>query len=450
MPVPKALMSLALPTILSQIIAMLYNIADMFFVGIANDPNKTAAVSFAYTLSWLSMGIANLFGIGGGSLVSRLLGVKNDAEAKNVSSFSFYGCIITTVLYIGVIALFEEKILYLIGASEETLDFARQYVFWVVIVGSIPAVVNATLANLLRSEGFAQQSSFGLGFGAVLNIILDPVCMFLVFPKGQEVTGAAIATMSSNMIATVYFIVVILRLKDRTVLSLSPKHIRLRRDYVGQIFAIGLPSAMGCILACASNIVLNKLMSYYGTTQQAAIGIVKKVDMLPMNVGMGLCQGMMPLVAYNYSAKNYKRMRAVANFARLCGIVFAAACIVLFESLARPIVNIFINDTATLDYGADFLRIACIAVPLMITNFQMNFMFQAMGKGLQSLILNSCRQGLFNIPCLFLLNYLFGEYGLVWAQLMADMLTLIISFALYRSVQRQLDAEEREMEAIEA
>lgn len=188
---------------------------------------------------------------------------------------------------------------------------------------------------------------------------------------------------------------------------------------------------------------INHLASGYGDIPVAAFGIVKKIDMLPMNVGMGLCQGMMPLVAYNYAAKNYKRMNAVGNFARFCGIGFAALCIVVFEIFSHGLIQLFINDAETVELGADFLRIACLATPFMITNFQMSYTFQAMGKGTESLILSSCRQGIINIPLLIAMNIWFGLYGIIWTQLLADGITLAISFGLYTRIHKKLKLEER-------
>ena len=442
MPVPKALATLAVPTIISQLITMIYNLADTFYIGRSNDPYKVAAVSLTYVLVFVFNALSNLFGVGGGSLISRLLGQQKDGEAKKVCAFSFYGTIAVAALYsLGCLVL-TEPLLRLLGASDNTVGYASSYILWVVIVGGIPATLSMTMAHLLRSEGYAKQASFGLGLGGVLNILLDPLFMFVLLGPGMEVSGAAIATMLSNVCALLYFFVTFARLRGRTMLSLSPKHVASGSRYVGKIFATGFPSALGSLLSSAANITINKLTSLYGDFPLAAMGIVKKIDMLPMCVSMGLCQGMMPLVAYNYASGNYVRMRSVSNWARLCGMGFAGLCIVCYELFARRLVGLFINEPETLAYGIDFLRICCLATPLMVCNFQMTYTFQAMGKGPQSLLLASCRQGLINIPLLFLLNRLFGLYGVVWTQLVSDGITLVISFALYQRVYRRLTAGE--------
>jgi Na+-driven multidrug efflux pump len=269
-----------------------------------------------------------------------------------------------------------------------------------------------------------------------MNIILDPVFMFLILERGNEVKGAAMATMISNVIVLIYFIAVHFKMRASSVISLDPKKMRLPRNYVSQVLAVGIPSALGSLLACISNIVINNMASgysyLYGDVPVAAIGIAKKIDMLPMNVGFGLCQGMMPLVAYNFASGDHKRMRAIARTARNSAMIFAGFCILLFQLFAPQIASIFNGHAETVKMSTDFLRILCLAVPLMLFNLQISFTFQAMGMGKQSLILSSLRQGVVNIPLLFVMNAAFGLYGIVWTQLISDVITAVVSYALYR------------------
>lgn len=431
MPVPKALATLAVPTIISQLITMVYNLADTFFIGSTKDPYKVAAATLAYTLFFILNALSNLFGIGGGSLISRMLGDNKPEEAKKVCAFSFYGSIFVALLYSILCLIFMDPLLNLLGASKYTIDYAASYTFWVVVIGGIPAMLSLTMSHLLRSEGYASQASFGLGMGGVLNIVLDPMFMFVILPAGQEVTGAAIATMLSNITALLYFAVIFAKLHNHTVLSVNPRRIIPGSHYAGTIFAVGFPSAIGNLLSCVSNMVINKLASGYGDIPVAALGIVKKIEMLPMNVGMGLCQGMLPLVAYNYAAKNFKRMKDTVKKASLSGMGFAVLCVIVFELFAQTSIQIFIDDPDTIAMGMIFLRINCLATPMMICNFHISFMFQAVGKGPQSLILSSCRTGLVQIPMLFFMNAVVGLYGLAWTQVISDGVTLIIALILY-------------------
>ena len=435
-PVPKALATLAIPTIISQLITMIYNLADTFFIGMANDPSQTAASSLAFTLVFMMNCLPNLFGVGGGSLISRLMGEKKDDEAGGVASFSFYSTLVTSAVYSLIVLAFMDPMLRFLGATDSSIVFARQYAFWVVVIGAVPATLSMTMAHLLRSEGFASKASVGLGLGGVMNIILDPIFMFVILEPGNEVRGAAIATMLSNVIVLIYFVFIYLQIRKKTVLSLNPRKAFLKKHHLISVFAVGVPSALGSLLACLSNIVINNLASsysdIYGDVPVAAIGIAKKIDMLPMNVGFGLSQGMMPLVAYNFASGDHKRMRAIARAARNTGMAFAGFCIILFQLFAPQIAGIFNGHQQTVEMSTDFLRILCIAVPFMIFNLQISFTFQAMGMGKQSLILSSLRQGVVNIPLLFIMNHFFGLYGIVWTQLISDVITAVISYAVYR------------------
>lgn len=449
-PVPKALATLAIPTIISQLISMIYNLADTFYIGLANDPSQTAASSVAFTLMFMLNCIPNLFGVGAGSLISRLLGEKKDKDAGGVASFAFYCTLIVTAIYSAAVLVFMNQMLNFLGATSSSLPYAQQYAFWVVVIGGIPAALSMTMSHLLRSEGYASKASFGLGLGGVMNIILDPVFMFLVFEPGNEIKGAAIATMLSNVITLVYYVAIYFKIRKKTVLSLSPRKALIPKRLVVPVLAVGIPSALGSFLACVSNIVINNLASsystLYGDVPVASIGIAKKIDMLPMNVGFGLCQGMMPLVAYNFASGDHKRMREFSRVTRTAAMVFAAACIILFQLLATQICAIFNGHAETVAMSTDFLRILCLSVPFMLFNLQISFSFQAMGMGKQSLILSSLRQGVINIPLLFVMNHFFGLYGIVWTQLISDIITGIISYAVYHhSIGKLMSESKKEL-----
>jgi len=438
MPVGKALLTMAIPTIVSQLITMIYNVADTFFIGMSNDPYKVAAAGLVGILFFILNALANLFGVGGGSLLSRLLGERRENDARRVGAFSFYGSFAIAAAYALICFLFTEPLARLLGASDNTVGYATSYLFWAVVVGSIPSTLSLTMSHLLRSAGYSKESGTGLAIGGISNIILDPLFMFVFLPAGNEVTGAAIATMLSNVISFLYFLFIYYRLKGKTVLSVSPKYAHLEKNLILAIFSIGLPSALTALLANLTAIIKNNLTASYGDIEVAAYGIVMKADMLPLNIGMGLCQGMMPLVAYNYAAQNYPRMRSFTRAAQISGMLTACFFIVIFEILAPQIIWLFIRNEATIGYGTTFLRIACLATPFMISNFQKIYCLQAMGKGKESLLLGVCRQGLFAIPILLLMNHLAGLYGVVSAQLISDALTFILSTLIYRRVYLRL------------
>ncbi len=445
-PIAKALAAMAIPTIISQLISMIYNMADTIFIGMTDDPYKVAAAGVVGNVFFVMSAFTNLFGVGGGSLMSRLLGISREEEAKRVCSFSFYGSLLIGIICSVVAFLFADPISFLLGASQNTIGYCREYIFWTVFVGGIPMIVSVAMSHLLRSAGYSGKSSFGLALGGVMNIILDPIFMFVVLPSGNEVTGAAIATMFSNVIALLYFLFEFLRLRKKSVLTLSPKLMIPSRASIGSVFAIGLPSTLSAMLAATAAILKNNLASGHSDIELAALSIVVKIDMLPLNIGMGLCQGMMPLVAYNYAAANYKRMNSFIKASQLTGMIMAGTCILAFEIFAEPIVRIFIGDATTIAYGKDFLRIACLATPFMISNFQKNFCLQAMGKGKESLLLAICRQGLVYIPILLVANHFLGIYGVVGSQLVSDMITFVITTIVYGSIYKKLVVEAKATE----
>ena len=348
-PVAKALATLAIPTIISQLITMVYNLADTLFIGMSNDPYKVAAASVVSVLFFMLTALSNLFGVGGGSLLSRLLGEKRDEDARRVGAFSIYGSLVIAGIYSVICFFFTEPLARLLGASDNTVGYASNYLFWVVVVGGIPSTVSMTMSHLIRSAGYSKESGTGLAIGGISNIVLDPLFMFVLLPEGNEVTGAAIATLLSNTITLVYFLFVYYRLRGKTVLSVSPKYAHLEKSLIVGILSIGLPSALTALLANITSIVKNNLTANYGDVELAAYGIVMKADMLPLNIGMGLCQGMMPLVAYNYAAKNYPRMRSFTKAAQVSGMATACVFIAIFEILAPQILWIFIRDEATID-----------------------------------------------------------------------------------------------------
>ena len=437
-PVVKALLTMAVPTIVSQLITMIYNLADTFFIGMTNDPYKVAAASVVSILFFVLTSLANLFGVGGGSLMSRLLGEKKEDDAKRVGVFSIYGSLGIAIIYSLLCLIFTEPLARILGASDNTIGYASSYLFWVVVIGAIPSTLSMTMSFLLRSAGYSKESGIGLAIGGVTNIILDPLFMFVILQPGNEVTGAALATLLSNVISLLYFLIVYYRLRGKTILSISPKHIKISKRYIIDILAIGLPSALTGFLANLTHIIKNNLTSSYGDIELAAYGIVQKADMLPLNIGMGLCQGMMPLVAYNYASKNYSRMKSFTIMAQIIGMAIAIVCIILFELFAPQITWLFIKDKATIEYGTKFLRIACLATPFMIANFQKIYCLQAMGKGKESLLLGILRQGLVAIPTIFIMNHYFMLVGVVSAQLLSDAITFIFSTLIYQNVYRKL------------
>ena len=420
------------PAVTSQLIVLIYNMADTFFVGQTGNPYMVAATSLILPVFNITLCLAGLAGIGGGSLISRLLGQGREEEARRVSAFSLYLGLCIAALFAVGIGVFMEPVLNLLGAGENTYTYARQYALCVIVTGGVPTVLSNVLANLIRSVGRSKEASAGIILGGLLNIALDPLFMFVLLPDGYEVLGAGLATCLSNCTAFLFFVVVLLRMGRSSVITFSPRGGMPQKTSIAAIFGVGIPSAVATFLFDLDYVIIDKLMVSYHDLALAAVGIVLKVERFPLNVGIGICQGMLPLVAYNYSAGNKQRMEDTIRLARGLGLVIAGISIVLYELFAVQFAHLFISDAQTVALASQFLRIRVLATPLMFLSFFTVYLFQAFGKGRISLFLGVTRWLVFNIPMLFLLNAIFGMFGIVWSQVTADTLTVLLSFYVYR------------------
>ena len=437
MSVPKALAVMAIPTVISQIIALIYNMADTWFIGMTDNPYMVAATSLVGTVYLLTAGVANLFGVGGGSLVVRLMGQKDPEEARKVASLSLVMAGGAALAFSLICLGFMNPLLRLLGASDMTIGYARQYLLCVVIIGGLPTVLSSTMSAMLRNVGCSKEAGFGIGLGGILNIVLDPIFMFLILPDGWEVLGAALATMLSNVIAFLYFVCIYRRVSGEGLLAIPRRIEKIRPDSMASIFSVGVPAAMGLVLYDLTNMVINRLSSAHGDLELSAIGIVLKVERLPQNVCIGICLGMMPLIAYNYAAKNRERMMAVFRAARVAGCAVCLVSLVLYRSFAGGIIELFISEPATVAFGTEYLRIRSFAAIFMFLSFHVVHFMQAVNQGRTSLVLAAIRQLCLNIPLLLLLDHLFGMTGVVWTQTVADTLNVAASYLIFHSVRKR-------------
>lgn len=390
-----------------------------------------AASSLVLTIFLMIAAIANLFGVGGGSLAVRLLGRRDEEEAERVASLSLVLAAATALVFSLLCLAFMNPLLRFLGASDNTIGYARQYLLFVVVIGGLPTVLSNTMSAMVRNIGHSREAGFGLGMGGVLNVVLDPIFMFVLLPDGYQVAGAAIATMLSNVVTLAYFILVYRRLGGSTVLALPRRVEKIRRDSLRSLFSVGIPAAMSLLLFDLTNIVINRLASGHGDIELAAMGIVLKVERLPLNIGIGICLGMTPLVAYNFAAKNHGRMRDFFKAARLAGLVVSLLCVVFYRLGAPYIIRAFIDDADTVRFGTQFLQSRCYATPFMFLSFHMVHFMQAVDRGNVSFLLAVIRQLFLNIPLLFLMDALLGMSGIVWAQLVADGVNVVISYIIY-------------------
>ena len=432
--VPKAVAKFAIPTILSQLVTLLYNLADTFFVGHTNDPSQVAALTLSFPLFMTLTMVGNLFGIGANSYISRSLGQGERERASKASTFAFYGALVGVLVIIAVLCIFMTPILTVIGAiTPETFQATKAYLSWTVLYGGIPTVAALMLGHLIRSEGNTKQASIGMALGGILNIGLDYVFVPVL---GLGAKGAGIATCISNVIAFLYLLWVVLRTKS-TVIILNPKKLRIEAQIVKQVILVGIPAAAIIVLGSTANIVLTHFMSAYGDVSIAAFGIVQKIGSIAIQITVGLTQGIMPLLGYCYGANDIKRMKAINSFSFFLLGCYAALCVIVVEIFAKPLIMLFISETATVEKGVQFLRIWFFCAPGMCFTNLFSSIFQAMGKWVQSLLLSVIRQAGLLFPLLVIMNAFVGEIGLVCAQPVADTVTLILGIVFYVVLMRK-------------
>ncbi len=432
----RALAVMALPTVASQMIILLYNLADTWFIGRTNDPCMIGASSLGLTVYLAVTALANVFGTGGGSLMARLTGEKRTEDARRVVSYSIGAAALSALAFSLLVLIFLTPLLRLLGASENTLAYGRQYVFTTTVLGGIPTVLSMCMPQLLRNAGYAREAGIGVGLGSLLNVLLDPLFMFLLLPRGSEVLGAGIATMLSNLVSLAYFLLVYRRLRDKTVLVLPRRLERLTGEEKRSLYSVGIPAAFAIFLFDLVTIVTNRLAAAYGDVSLAAMGIVLKLERIPLNVGLGVCLGMVPLVAYNYGSGDRQRMKRFLTLSRRAVLCFSCLCALLFWVFAGPAVGLFIADPETILRGKAFLMGRCFALPFMMIGYHIVNYMNAVDKGKVSFLLALVRHIALIIPVMLAMDRLWGLTGLTWSQLTADLLNAVIACLVFRRVDR--------------
>lgn len=435
MTVPRAVAKLAVPTVLSQLVVLIYNLADAFFVGHTNDPSQIAALTVSFPIFMCLTMVANLFGIGANSFMSRSLGEKKPENARKASTFGFYGSFIAVGILILILNIFNGPIFRMAGAvTDSTFDHTSSYLFWTFTLGGIPTVGSMVLAHLIRSEGNTRQASIGVALGGILNILLD-----WLFVSGfrMGIGGAGIATCISNVISCLYLLTVALRTRD-SVITLNPLKLRFEKNIVSSVILVGIPAAAVIILGTVANVLLTNSMSSYGDISIAAQGTVQKVGSVGIQITVGLTQGIMPLLGYCYGAGNMKRFKAVNKLSFVVLALYAGLCIALAEIFAEPILHIFTSEAQTVEKGISFIRIWFLCVPGMCFTNLFGAIFQSMGRWLQSLLLSVFRQLVVLIPLLIILKNYGGELGLMCAQPIADTFTLVIGIVMYIFIMKKM------------
>lgn len=442
MPIPRAVAKLAVPTILSSLVTVLYNLADTYFVGMLNNSVQNAAVTLAAPLILAFNAVNNLFGVGSSSMMSRALGSRDYETVHRSSAFGFYCSIFCGLLFSLLYVVFQPFVLTILGADTTTAEATAGYLRWTVACGAAPTILNVVMAYLVRAEGAALHASIGTMSGCILNIILDPI---FILPWGLNMgaEGAGLATFLSNCVACGYFFVLLYVKRKNTHVCIRPSMFCLKRRIVLGVCGVGIPASIQNLLNVTGMTVLNNFTSSYGSDAVAAMGITQKINMVPMQIAMGLSQGIMPLISYNYASGNTPRMKKTLTFAAKISLTALVIVAAGYYVGAGALVRMFMQDSTIVAYGTRFLRGFCLGLPFLCMDFLAVGVFQAVGLGKNAFIFAILRKVVLEIPALIILNALFPLYGLAYAQFAAEIVLATAAVVVLVRMFAKLERGER-------
>lgn len=437
MEISRAVAKLSIPTIISSLVMMLYNLTDTYFVGYLNDPVQNAAVTLSAPLLMAFNAVNNLFGVGSSSMMSRALGRGDYNTVRQSSSFGFYGAAAIGMIFAVMSVIFRYPLLNLIGADYKAWSVTNAYVGWTVTFGAVPAILNVVLAYMVRAEGNSFHASIGTMSGCLINMILDPV-FILPWGLAMGAEGAGVATFLSNCAACIYFFILLYAKRGKTFISLSLKKLRLRREVVMGILAVGIPASIQNLLNVTGMTILNQFTAGFGADAVAAMGIAQKINTIPIFISQGLSQGLIPLISYNYSSGDIQRMKKTVIFDLKIALVIMTAAGVLFYIGAQELMGFFIETEQVIAYGTMFLRGFCLGLPFICVDFLAIGIFQATGMGIHALVFSVLRKVVLEIPALIILNRVYPLYGLAYAQGVTEFILAIAVAVVLANMFRSL------------
>ena len=439
-PIPRAVAKLAVPTILSSLVMVIYNLADTYFVGMCNNVIENAAVTLAAPVLLAFNAVNNLFGVGSSSMMSRALGKKDYDTVYKSSAFGFYCALLSGAVFALLCGIFQNPLLKLLGADANTMGATVGYMKWTVVFGAVPAILNVVLAYMVRAEGSALHASLGTMSGCFLNILLDPI---FILPWGLDMgaEGAGFATFLSNCVACLYFFLLLFKKRGNTFVCVNPRKFTFEKRIVWGICSVGVPASIQNLLNGTGMTLLNNFTSSFGADAVAAMGITQKINMVPMNIAMGLSQGIMPLISYNYSSRNHKRMKGALTFSAKASLGFITVVAAGYFVGAAQLTQLFMDNGTIVAYGTRFLRGFCLGLPFLCMDFLAVGVFQAVGMGREALLFAIMRKIVLEIPALYILNFLFPLYGLAYAQLTAEVVLAVAAVLVLKRLFQRISRE---------
>lgn len=440
--IPKALLAMGIPTMIGMLVNAFYNLVDAYFVGGLGE-SQMGAISVVYPLGQVVVGLGLLFGNGAASYISRLLGRGDKENADKVASTALYSSVSVGAVIIIISMVFLHPILKLLGATDSILPYATTYA-GIYIVSCIFNVFNVTMNNIVTSEGAAKTTMCALLTGAVLNIALDPLFIY-VFDLG--VAGAAIATAISQVVSTCVYLTYIFRKKS--VFHFRVKDCTYTKETMSEIFKIGIPTLVFQILTSVSISLINNAAGDYGDSAIAGMGVVTRLISMGSLSVFGFIKGFQPIAGYSYGAKKFDRLREAIKTSILWSTVFCVIFGVILALFPTAIVSQFTKgDAEMIRIGAASLRANGISIMLFGFYTVYSSLFLALGKGREGFILGACRQGICFIPVILLLPMVWGLNGIMYAQPIADVLSAIITVFMAIPLHKKLNEMQKQTSAI--
>ena len=429
----KAVLKMSVPLIFGMFIMVLYNMVDTYFIGLTGDDYQMAAVNLAYPVMMVTIAVSNMLGTGASSFIARCLGSDEKEKAERTLTAAFTLTLINSIIIMGLGLAFLSPLVKLLGAKENTFLFTSRYVK-ILLAGSFLTMGSYTTGALLRSEGSVKYSMTGMIAGTIMNIILDPLFIFVL---NMQIRGAANATVLSNGIG--FGISVLYYLKKKTVLSPSAKHIKPSADIIKEIYLVGVPASLETLLTSAAYTVNNNLAVSYSELTVTAMGIAQKVLSLGSYVYQGFASGTQPIMGYNYGAGNTDRMRKVLK-AGVTSVTGTEIFIMLIYFIFAPqLIGIFTDSAEVINTGAHVLRRLMFILPFVGTVSMCRMSFQAMGKPQFAFGITLIRQLILYIPLLLLFNRCFGFNGMLFAQPVTEAIMMSVSLVLLFGFIKKMD-----------
>ena len=431
--IPTIVIKNSIPALIAMMMVMVYNLADTFFLGLTHNDLMVTAVSFATPLFMIFMSLGTLFGVGGTSVISRALGEGKTEYAKKACSFCMWACVAVGGIMMALLWIFLDDVTVMLGASADSIGLTKEYLSIAIGCGIFSMISNC-FSSIVRTEGEAMKAMTGTLIGNLLNMILDPV-FILGFKWG--VTGAAVATVIGNAVAAGYYILYFMR--GKSALSIHPKYFSMKDKILTGVLSVGISASLANLLVSVSSIVVNSQLAGYagGDMLVAGYGVTAKVIMIVTLIGIGIGSGVQPFLGYCYGARAKERLVAGIRFSALFGLVFCAVISALCYLFAEPIVKVFLTDMTALESGVRFTRILMSTAWLIGAFAICQNTLQAVGAATPALLASVFRQGVIFIPAVFIMKAIIGVSGLIWAQPLADVLSLaVVIFMLVRKIKK--------------